>query len=324
MQVADTDLQLPQIVRQLLGHALGEGGDQDAAAGCRHLADLTHQIIHLACGGAYDDLRIQQAGGADDLLHGLLGQTGLVGAGGGGYKDRLMDALFEFLKQQGPVVIGRGQAEAVLYQHVLAGTVAVVHGPDLGYRHMALVNEAQKILRKVVQQGVRRVAGFAAVKVTAVVLNALAVADLPDHLDVIIGALGDAFCFQGLMIVREPLHPLPKIMLDHRQILLQVGVVGRVVGGGKDGYMGQGGQHMAADGIDLTDAVDFVAEELDAQGVLLLAGGDDLHHIAPHPEGTTVELDVVAFILDIDQVPQQLFPVDLHAGPQRDHLSFVL
>ncbi len=63
-----------------------------------------------------------------------------------------MEALLEFLELQGAVIVGAGQAEAVLHQALLAGMVAVVHGPHLRQRHVALVHEQDEIVGEVVQQ----------------------------------------------------------------------------------------------------------------------------------------------------------------------------
>ena len=41
----------------------------------------------------------------------------------------------------------------------------------------------------------------------------------------------------------------------------------------------------------------------------MLARRDDLDRIAAHAEGAAVEVDVVALVLDVDEVAQQLVPV---------------
>ena len=117
---------------------------------------------------------------------------------------------------------------------------------------------------------------------------------------------------------------LLQIPLDDGDVLLQVGLVRGIVGGGEDAGVAQRGQHMPADGLNLADAVDLVPKELNAQGMLVLPGRDDLHHVPPHAEGAPVKLDIVALVLDVDEHPQQLVPADGHARAQGDHLSLVL
>ena len=324
VEVAHAHLHPAQVLGEGLGHALGQRRDQHALLFRDDLVDLAHQVVHLAGGGAHVDLGVEQARRADDLLHDLPRLAQLVGPRGRADVDRLADAGLEFLKQQRAVVIRRGQAEAVLHQLILAGPVAVVHRANLRHGDVALVDEAQEPLGEVVQEGVGRVAGLAAVEIAGIILDAGAVADLPHHLDVVIGALGDALGLQVLALRREALHRVLQILLDDGDVLLQVALVRRVVGRGEHRAVGQAGQHMPADHVDLADPVDLVAEELDAQTMLVHAGGDDLDHVAPHPEGAARKLDVVALVLDVDQLAQEVVPLQHHAGTQGDHLAFVL
>ena len=235
-----------------------------------------------------------------------------------------MDALLKLAEEQRPVVVGGGQAEAVLHQGILPGAVAVVHGAYLRDGDVALVNEADEILGEIVQQGIGRVPRLAAVKVAAVILDALAVADLTHHFDVIIGALGNALGLQQLALLFELGHPLLQVALDDGDVFLHVAVVGGVVGSGEYRRVLQGGQHMAADHLDFRNAVDLVPEEFHPQGVLVFPGGDDLHRIPPHAEGAANEIQVVALVLNLDELAQQGVPVHGHARAQGDHLPLVL
>ena len=75
VEVADLDAQVPVVFGQVLGHALGQGGDQDPLAPApARCADLLQQVVHLVGGGLDLDLGVHQAGGPDDLLdHGARG-----------------------------------------------------------------------------------------------------------------------------------------------------------------------------------------------------------------------------------------------------------
>ena len=95
-----------------------------------------------------------RAGGPDDLLHDLAGAGALILSGGGGDVDHLVEPLLKLLKFQWAVVVGAGQAEAVVHQGGLPGPVPIVHSPHLGEGHVALVDEQHKVLGEVVQQGV--------------------------------------------------------------------------------------------------------------------------------------------------------------------------
>ena len=60
------------------------------------------------------------------------------------------------------------------------------------------------------------------------------------------------------------------------------------------------------------DALDLVAEELDAQGVLA-PGGAELDRVAAHAELAARELDVVAGVLQVHQPVQEVVARHLHA-----------
>ena len=82
MQVVHLDAQFTQIVGQVLGHTLGQRRDQDTLTLLDPLVDLADQIVHLTLHRLDHDLRIDDAGGSDDLLHNLLAALQLVGTRG--------------------------------------------------------------------------------------------------------------------------------------------------------------------------------------------------------------------------------------------------
>ena len=83
MHVADLDALFVQVFGQVLGHALGQGGDQRAVSGLRHAPDLVHHVVDLCLDGPDLDHRVQQAGGADHLLgEDAAGLVKLPGGGG--------------------------------------------------------------------------------------------------------------------------------------------------------------------------------------------------------------------------------------------------
>ena len=316
VQVLHLHVHLPQVLGQTLGHALGEGGHQHAPALCGDRANLAQQIVHLIPRRAHDDLRVDQAGGADDLLHHLLRALQLVGAGGGGDVDDLVHLLLELVELQRAVVVGGGQAEAVVHQRLLAGEVAVVHGADLGDGHVALVHQDQQVLGEVVQQRERRLAALTAVEVAGVVLDAVAVADLPQHFDVVARALLQALGLQQPVVGLEVCKAVAQVVFDLGDAALQLVLGDGVVAGGEEDDVGHVPQHPSGDDLDFGDALDLVAEKLHAHRLLLAGGGDDLYNIAPDVEGAALGLEVVAGILNLHQAVQQLLDLHLHALAQ--------
>ena len=99
---------------------------------CGAVADLGEQVVDLAFDGADLYLRVDEAGGADDLLDDDAGGLReLVGAGRGGDVDDLVGAGLELLEFERAVVHGGGQAEAVVDEVLLAasGRRATCRGP---------------------------------------------------------------------------------------------------------------------------------------------------------------------------------------------------
>ena len=197
--------------------------------------------------------------------------------------------------------------------------VAVVHGPDLGQRHVALVHEQQKVVGKEVQQrhggGALRPAGNDA----GVVLDAGAVAQLRHHLHVVLRPLAEPLGLHQLVIVCKVLDlflQLPPDLLDG-PVHLVLG--GDIVAGGINRHMVQHPVHAAGDRVEVADAVDLVPEELHPDGVVPVVGGVDLHRVPPDPEHVPLKGDVVALVADLHQAAQQLIPVPLGPHPEGHH-----
>ena len=251
--------------------------------------------------GRIVDLGVDQAGGPDHLLDHLRRVLGLEGARGGRDEDGLGDPLDEFVEAQRAVVPRRGKAEAVLDQHVLAGAVPGVLAVQLGHGDVALVDDDQVVLGEEVEQRVGRLPGGPAVEVAAVVLDARADAGLGQHLEVVLGADPEALRLEQLALLLEVLQAFAQFGLDGADGPLDDLVAGDVVGGGVDGDVLQLVAHLARHHVEGHDALDGVAEHLDPQG-LLLVGRVDLDRVAPGPERAPDQVDVVAGVLQIDQL----------------------
>ena len=114
-------------------------------------------------------------------------------------------------KRERPVVERRRQAEAVVDQVLLARAVAAVHAAELRDGHVALVDDHQRVRRQIVDQRRRRLAGAAAGQVPRVVLDALAEAQLGQHLEVEARALLDALRLEQLALALEELDALAQL-----------------------------------------------------------------------------------------------------------------
>jgi hypothetical protein len=96
----------------------------------------------------------------------------------------LAHAFFKLIELQRPVVQGAGQTKAVFHQGGLTRAVAVVHAAELANHDVALIQEHHRVFGHVVGQGAGRRTGRGTRQMAGVVLNAFAVADFAEHLQV--------------------------------------------------------------------------------------------------------------------------------------------
>ena len=197
VEVAHAHVHQSEVVRQVFGHAFGEGGDEHALLARHPDPNFLQQIVHLSPDGPNDNFGIQQAGGTDHLFHDhALAFFQLVIRGRGGCEDRLVDHGLEFLEIERPVIERGGEPESVFHQHLFAGSVPGEHAPDLRNRHMGFVHKEQKIFGKIVHKRIGALARFPAGEIAGVILDPGAVSDFLHHLHVEFSAGFEALGFQ--------------------------------------------------------------------------------------------------------------------------------
>ena len=211
-----------QIFRQVLRHPLGQRRDQHAFMPLGHAVALADQVVDLPLDGSNENLGVEQAGRADDLLGNLTGTLALKLARRRGNVDCLSDLAFKLREGQRAVVKGARQTEAVIDKALLTAAVAGVHRTDLRQRHMALVHEQQKVLGEIVQQRHRRRPGCTTGDHARIILDPAAKADLLQHLDVIHRPLADTLRLQQLVVLLEPPLALLHLPLDLKDRAVQL------------------------------------------------------------------------------------------------------
>ena len=175
-----------------------------------------------------------------------------------------MHAILEFLKRQRTIIQRARQPEPVLHQVLFARPVAVIHALQLRHRLMALVDEHQGVRRQIIEQRRRRLARQPPRKMPRVILDAVAVADLLDHLQIEHGALPDALRLDALaLFLQLAVPPLQLVLrccaarccasLGHHIVRLRI-----------DRQPQIGLLHLAGQRIDLLQGLDFIAPQLDA------------------------------------------------------------
>ena len=307
MEIAHLDPQFFVIIGQIFGHTFGERGHQHRLIALTPQADLLQQVIHLAFGRTHLDPGVQQAGGTDDLRHNpSFHLLDFIRARGRRHIDHLLDPGIEFLKAQGPVIEGRGQTKAVIHQGLLAGAVTIVHAIELRHPDMGLVKKEQEIIREIIDQvgrgSPRRLTG----QMAAVILNAAAIAQLLNHLQIKEGALLQALQLNKAVLLLIPCQPLFQFLLDGRHGNLQPVTRGDKMAGRKDRILIETLQDHTAQGINHRDGFHRITKKLDPDGDLFLMHREDINNIAPHPEGAAMKGNIIAFIEHEDQTPLHL------------------
>ena len=323
MEIPSPHPHLQQVVGQVLGHLLGERGNQHPLLHFDTLLDLIEQIVDLALGGLDDDLGVHQPGGADDLFDDLAGVLQLPTARRRRQQDRLVGSLEPFVEPEGPIVHGREEPESMLDENLLATSVALVLAVKLWDGHMALVENHEEVVREVVHQGVRRLSRLPPVQVSRVILDAVAVTELPHHLEVVCGTHAKPLSLQQLVPFFEPLEPFCQFQFDRGRRRLNALVGGDVMGGGVDDHLPQFAYHLARHRVHLQHSFYFVTEILDShQG--LLVRREHLEGVSLDPEFPPGEVHLVSLVLDVHQLPNGIGQRELDSLDQAQQLPLVL
>ncbi len=311
MHVARLDALVEQVVGEVFGHLLGEGGDQRALALRGTVAHFVDDVVDLRQRRPYLDEGVEQARRTDDLLDAGLADLLLVVARRGRDVDELRYAVLELVEAQRPVVEGRRKAEAVLGKRDLARSVALVHAADLRDADVALVDDAQEVAREVVDEGVGRLAGRTPVHMARIVLDARAEAHGLQHLEVVVRAHLQALRLEQLAFVVELLQAVAQFVADGADGAVHLRARRDVVRRRPHGKRVVRVEDLARDAVDFGYLLDLVAPEVDADGVVGI-GREHVERVAAHAERAALQLVVVAVVLDVDEVVNHVALVEEH------------
>ena len=157
VQIAHLDAVVAQVIGQLLGHALGQGGDQHPLVLVHPDTDFLQHVVHLVGRGTHLNLWIDQARGAHHLLNHFARMRLFIVGGRGRDKDALAHAFFKFFELERTVVQSAGQAKAVFHERGFARLVAVVHGVELANHLVTFVQKHDRVGRHVVGERAGRI-----------------------------------------------------------------------------------------------------------------------------------------------------------------------
>ena len=209
----------------------------------------------------HDAFGVDQAGRPDHLLdEHAAGARHLPGAGRRRDEHGLRPHRLPLLELERPVVDAGRQPEAELGERRLALKVAAIHAAELRHRDVALVDDQERVVGDVLEQGRRRLARAAAGQVARVVLDAGAGAGGDHHLEIGHGALLDALGLEQAAGGVKLGEPLLQLELDLLRRLGERGLGDHVVAVGVELDLVQRVGALAGQRIELHDALDLVAE----------------------------------------------------------------
>src|SRR5262249_51876245 len=140
-----------------------------------------------------------------DLFNQLPGMRMLIRAWCRGNENHLRREPLPLLELQRTIVERGWQAEAVFDQRFLARAVAAVHRAQLWNRLVAFIDHEQRVRWQVVEQAWRRLAALASRQVARIVLDARAIADFANHLEVKLRALLEPLRLDQLVVLVQHL-----------------------------------------------------------------------------------------------------------------------
>ena len=150
-----------------------------------------------------------------------------------------------------------------------------------------------------------------------VVLDAGAVARLAHRFDVVVSALLEAGGFEDLAVLAEDLELLFELLLDAGDGLLHPVLRGHEVLGREDLHLLVLGEDFAGQRVEFDDAFDLVAEEVDADGELVVAGQDG-ERVAAQAELAADDVHVVPLVLHRNHLADGVLAAEVLALLERE------
>ncbi len=166
---------------------------------------------------------------------------------------------------------------------------------------MGFVHHQEPIIAEVVNEGKGAGAGLAIFDNGGIVFDAGTHACFADHFHVVAGAAGKAGGFQDLAFLVQFSQAFRQLQLHALQNSCTAFFFRNEVFGGGDGHFVQFLDDFAGNDVETAKAIHFVAEQLDAHTVFVVAGVD-FNHVPMAAEGAAFQAKVVAGVLDSHQL----------------------
>ena len=281
--------------------------------------DFSYQIVNLSLYRTHFHIRIQKSGRTDNLLCPKKFVILLILSRCCRHKKHLIDPLFKFFKIQRTVIFCRWKAESIVHQRRFSWLVAKIHTSYLWHRNVRLINHNQIVIPEVIHQGIRRLSRLQSGQMTGIVLNTGTKTGLFHHLQIKVRPFTDSLCLKKLVFTFKIRHLFFHFLFNglrclqdplHWNNIMRCRVQSNVV---------QFSSNLPGQYIHLRDPINLIPEEFHPDRHIRFICRNNLHHISPHPEGSTVKIHIISVILHINQTPQHFIPVFFHPRTQWDH-----
>ena len=205
----------------------------------------------------------------------------------------------------------------------LATAVAFVHAANLRNGDMGLVDDAQEIFGEIIDKRIGRLTRRTPIKVARIVLDAAAKAHGLEHFQIVIGAHLQTLGLEQLAFGLELRQPFAQLILDGLQRAVHLGAGRNVMRRRPDGERFVRAQNFARHVVYFGNRLDFVTPKLNANGIVGI-GRKHVKRVAAHAKRAARQLVVVAIVLDVNKVVNDIVALGRHLLVQKDrHASVV-
>ena len=182
---------------------------------------------------------------------------------------------------------------------------------------MALVDNRNEVIGKIVEQAERPRPGTAPVKITRIVLNARAIAQFLHHLHIEVHAVFQTLGFQCFADFSKILGLLKHVILNLAHGGIEFGLRGDENVGGENGQFRKFLHPSARHRVEHFKTVDFVVPKHDTVGIISVSR-KHIHRLPFYPEFALRELDFVAHIQGTHQGLCHIVASGFHSALQID------
>ena len=169
---------------------------------------------------------------------------------------------------------------------------------------MAFVHNNQEVVRKVVNQGVGRFTGRCKIQMPGIVFYPGTDTGFPNHFHIEVCPLGNALCFQKLILFFKILYPL--IQFRKNIFAGQTELVhGNNIGTGRENHgVFQLSLCFSGEDINQLDFLDFIAEENHANSLFSFGGRENVDRITLYAKTSSSKIHIVPCILNFNEISE--------------------